>query len=233
MCTSRFLKFRVIPCLILASGLAGLLPAQEKAPPKPERWEQAIAKFEEEDKVSPPPKGAILLIGGSNAKRWKDVGNYFPGETVINRGFGGSHLSDSVYFMDRVVLPYAPKAIILNAGGNDLNFGKPPEEVRDSLKAFMAKIHTALPKTKVYYVAIPATARSAKVEGGLEGGKKVNAMLKAVADADDQLEFVDVFTAFLGADGKPRPGLYVDDGIHFTTEGQKILADLIHAEMKK
>ena len=103
----------------------------------PTRWEETIKKFETADAATPPPKGAVLLVGGSNARRWTDVGTYFPQHQVINRGFGGAQLADVLHYADRIVLPYAPKSILLNAGGNDLAAGKSPEQNRDAARAFI------------------------------------------------------------------------------------------------
>lgn len=234
MSTSSYLKCCVLNWLLLGVGLTSGLSAPEKGSPGlPERWEDTIRKFEAADKTNPPPRGAILLVGGSNARRWTEVQDYFPGETVINRGFGGAHLSDVVYFVDRIVLPYAPKAIILNAGGNDLASGKSIEEVRDACADFAAKVQAALPGVKIYYVAIPPTLRTAQSAERFVMLQGANAVMKELADANEALVYIDLFNAFLDAKGQPRPELFVADGTHFTPEGQKILADLIHAEMKK
>ena len=91
-------------------------PKKEKRTPKkrerdPARWEKTIKTFEASDVTMPPPKDAVLLVGGSNARRWTDVNDHFPKHQVINRGFGGARLSEVYHFVDRIVLPYKPKTI--------------------------------------------------------------------------------------------------------------------------
>src|SRR5687767_11221929 len=81
------------------------------------RWDKEIAAFEAQDKTNPPPKGAILFIGSSSIRLWKTLAEDFPEHEVINRGFGGSQIADSVYFVDRMVVPYQPKKIVMYAGG--------------------------------------------------------------------------------------------------------------------
>jgi hypothetical protein len=39
---------------------------------------------------------------------------------IIKRGFGGSLLSDSEHFADRIIIPYKPKRVFVYAGDNDL-----------------------------------------------------------------------------------------------------------------
>ena len=88
-----------------------------------------------------------------------------PDHKVINRGFGGSKSTDSVHFVDRMVVPYQPKRIVMYSGGNDINGGKTPEQVASDFKAFVAKVHAKLPDTKIAYISIaPNPARWAQVE---------------------------------------------------------------------
>lgn len=226
---------------ILFTGLVGCtvaltLPAAEKAAKAaksakgPARWEETIRKFEAGDKASPPPTGAVLLIGGSNARRWTDVGTYFPAHRVINRGFGGAHLGDVLHFADRIVLPYAPKVILLNAGGNDLSSGKSPEEVRDAARAFIARVRATLPDTRIYSLALPPVLRAAGIPGGLALIRRTNSLLADVARTEKNVEFIDLFTAFLDEKGQPRPELFVQDGTHFSPKGYALVTDLLRGK---
>ncbi|MDP7454994.1 MAG: hypothetical protein QGF62_00260, partial [Gammaproteobacteria bacterium] len=86
----------------------------------PTRFEDAIARFEAADKVSPPPAGAIVLTGSSSIARWNNQAQAALAPlTVIPRGFGGSVMEDALYFLDRVALTYKPRAILIYEGDND------------------------------------------------------------------------------------------------------------------
>lgn len=197
----------------------------------PARWEETIRKFEAADVAQPPSKGAILLVGGSNARRWTDVADYFPGERVINRGFGGALLADVLHFADRIVLPYAPRTIILNAGGNDLSSGRSPEEIRDACRAFVRKVGAALPKTRILSISIPPVLRAATAPQSLAAIKKTNTLLSALAAEEPALEFIDLFPAFTDANGRSRPELFVEDGTHFSPQGYAIVAGLLKPKL--
>ena len=119
-----------------------------------QRWESDIAAFEAADKKSPPPQGAVLFIGSSSIRIWKTLATDFPDQKTINRGFGGSELADSVYYADRIVIPYKPRLIVLFAGTNDINAGKRPETVFADFKAFVAKVRAGLPNTRIAYLSI-------------------------------------------------------------------------------
>ena len=82
-----------------------LVGAPAEPSPKPfAQWEKEIAAFEAADKTNPPPQGAILFVGSSSIRLWKTLARDFPGHQVINRGFGGSQITDSVHFAGRVVV---------------------------------------------------------------------------------------------------------------------------------
>ena len=106
-------SFRQFCALLALSWLPVALTAAPSADPA--RFEKTIAAYEADDKTTPPPKDATLFYGASNIRLWKSLPQRFGKQKVINRGFGGSQLSDCIHFADRVVIPYAPKTIYLNA----------------------------------------------------------------------------------------------------------------------
>jgi lysophospholipase L1-like esterase len=224
---------------LFASLMVSLLPAAEaaaksgkagKAALGPARWEETIRKFETADASVPPPKGAVLLIGGSNARRWTDVGDYFPKHQVINRGFGGAQLTDVLHFADRIVLPYAPKTILLNAGGNDLSAGKSPEQVRDAARAFATQVHATLPDTRIYCLGLPRVRRADGAPEVLAAIRSMNGLLAELARTEKNFEFIDLFPAFLDDQGRYRPDLFVEDGTHFSPKGYAVLAGLLRGK---
>jgi lysophospholipase L1-like esterase len=183
------------------------------------QFEGEIAAFEAADKTNPPPQHAILFIGSSSIAKWKTLASDFPQYKVINRGFGGSHLSDSVYYFDRIVSPYKPRIIVLFAGSNDINSGKTPGQVFDDFKAFVQKVRLALPQTRVAYISI-STVPSRKTQ--VEQVKQANQLISGFIAQDNRLRFIDVFSAMLGPDGKPMPDIFVSDNLHLNAKGYAI-----------
>lgn len=180
------------------------------------RWEKEIAAFEAADRTNPPPANAILFIGSSSIRLWKTLAQDYPRHHVLNRGFGGSQIADSVHFAERIVFPYQPRKIIMYAGGNDINAGKSPEQVAADFKAFVQKVHQRLPQTRIAYLSIaPNPARWAQIERVREA----NRLIKEFTQKDPRLEFIDVFTHMLGPDGLPLPDIFVDDRLHMNAKG--------------
>jgi lysophospholipase L1-like esterase len=224
-----------IGVLLITSLMAVPLSAAEKKGGKPaqgdpSRWEDTIKQFEAADAATPPPKGGVLLVGGSNARRWTDVGEYFPQHRVINRGFGGARLTDVLHYTDRIVLPYAPKTILLNAGGNDLSAGKTPEQIRDDARAFITKVHADLPETRIYCIGLPPVRRASTTPEGFNTIRTLNALLADVARAEKNVGFIDLFPAFLDDKGQHRAELFVEDGTHFNADGYKTLTGLLRGK---
>ena|SRR5262245_3274473 len=112
-------------CLIICAAAV----SAQQTPASPNRWEADIKKFEEADRQNPPAKSAVVFVGSSSIRMWKDLAEDFPDTKVINRGFGGSQLADSTYYADRIVIPYQPRMVVLYAGDNDLAAGKTPQQV--------------------------------------------------------------------------------------------------------
>ena len=110
-------------------GLSSLLviACAMPAAAQSDRWEKDIAAFETADLTAPPPKGEILFIGSSTIRLW-DLKTSFPDLKTINRGFGGSEMQDSTRYVDRIVVPYGPRIVVVYAGDNDI-MGTPSEQI--------------------------------------------------------------------------------------------------------
>ena len=147
---------------------------------------------------------------------WETLQEDFPGLQVINRGFGGSELSDAVHFADRIILPYKPRIIIVYAGDNDLANGKAPEQILADYRRLVDLVHESLPKTRIGYISIkPSLARWNLVSKI----RKANALIRDYSAHDSLLSFIDIFTPMLGKDGTPRKELFAPDGLHLNATG--------------
>ena len=194
------------------------------------RWEPAIAKFEQSDHTNPPPKHAVLFVGSSTIVRWKTLAEDFPGARVINRGFGGNEIIDSTHFAERIIFPYEPKMIFLRAGGNDIHAGKSPEQVFADFVEFATKVHARLPETEIVFIGqCPTIARWTEAEKN----KTLNKLVEEYVRRTPKLRYVETYDMTLGADGQPRPELFVEDKLHFSPEGYKLLAERVRPFVPK
>ena len=192
-------------------------------------WESDIAQFEAADTQNPRAKGGVLFIGSSSIEHWKSLAEDFPGINVINRGFGGSVIADSTYYVDRIVVPYQPKMIVFYAGDNDLAEGRTPQQVFDDYVAFVTRVRSQLPATKIAFISIkPSPARAAL----MRKMKTANEMIKKYDANNSNLVFIDIFTPMLAKDGGPRGELFGPDGLHMNKEGYRLWQSLIFPYLK-
>jgi lysophospholipase L1-like esterase len=192
------------------------------------RWEKDIAAFEQRDREKPPAEGGVVFVGSSSIRGW-DLSKSFPGGDVINRGFGGSELADSVHFAPRIVLKYKPRLVVLYAGDNDLAAGKSPERVLADFRAFVEVVEQGQPGTRIAYLSIKPSIKRWKL---IDKIREANSLIKAACEKDERLQYVDVATPMLGKDGQPRPELFAKDGLHLNAEGYQLWASIVKPYLK-
>ncbi|MDQ3667621.1 MAG: SGNH/GDSL hydrolase family protein [Acidobacteriota bacterium] len=208
----------------LLLGVACSTYAQSNKVERQRQFEPAIKTFEEADKNKPPAKGAVLFIGSSSITLWKSLRGDFPRARVINRGFGGSHIEDSIDFANRIVFRAKPRLIVFYAGDNDIESGKSPAVVLEDFKKFVAVVHQKLPRTRIAFISIkPSPARwhlADKV-------KEANLLIKGFTETDRRLDYIDVFSPMLGKDGNPRAELFVEDRLHMNEAGYTLWRSIV------
>jgi lysophospholipase L1-like esterase len=219
----RFPNFSAVVLLSLLLPFAWRLHAEPVADPFA-KWEKEISAFEAKDRENPPPRNAIVFVGSSSIRKWTTLAEDFPHHQVINRGFGGSQIIDSVHFADRIVLPYEPRMIVLYAGGNDIHAGKSPEQVFADFQAFVEKVRAKLPKTEIACISIAGNpSRWAEVEQV----KVLNHLIEDYIKDKPGLKFINVFLRMLGSDGQPQPDIFVEDRLHMNAAGYELWTEIV------
>jgi len=218
--------------VLLAGGQTVAEESPKLAPPVPAAparapelpFESDIRYFEDGDREIKTKRSRIVFTGSSSIRLWQTLGKDFPRQFVINRGFGGSHVSDVVHYADRIIMPHKPPLVVVYAGGNDIDAGKSPLTVAADFKVLTTRIWSRLPETSIAYISIaPNPARWSQVDRVREA----NRLIAAYCHGDRRLWFVDIFPRMLGADGKPRQELFVEDGLHMNRKGYEVWIPLV------
>jgi len=183
--------------------------------PNPQRWEKSIRQFEQWDSRNSVPRDAVLFVGSSSIRKW-ETHRSFADLPVINRGFGGSHISDVNYYADRIVLPYKPRVIVLYAGDNDIASGKTPRRVAEDFRKFTKLVKRHLAGTGIIFISIKPSGSRWSLWPAM---KEANTLIKKICEKQDNVFFVDAATALLGDDGKPNDGLFLQDRLHLNGTG--------------
>jgi lysophospholipase L1-like esterase len=215
---------RKIWLLILLCSLAVLNGKDKPAVKDPaERWEKIIRAFEEWDSKNTFASNAVLFVGSSSIRMWP-TRDCFEEFAVINRGFGGSHISDVNYFAKRIVLRYKPKVIVFYAGGNDVAAGKSAKRVFDDYTKFVKLVHKKLSRTGIIFLAIkPSPSRWHHWTVMNEA----NMMIKDFTGRDNRLLYFDAATPLLDSEGKPNEKMFLDDNLHLSSKGYEVWTKLL------
>lgn len=185
-----------------------------------------IKAFRRADSIATPPENAILLIGSSSFTNWKDVANYFPDQTIINRGFGGSSLPHMIMYAEDIIFKYNPKQIIIYCGENDLTGG--PSVTADTILERLKKLHQLIrsryKKVPIAYISMkPSPSR----EKYLVTMQKGNALIKTFMEQQKKSSYIDVYQSMLDANGNILTHIFLSDKLHMNAEGYKIWQGVI------
>ena len=194
----------------------------------PLRFSEVVAGYKSADSLQKPGPNSILFVGSSSIHGWKSLADDFPEVSVINRGMGGSHMSDLNYYMDDIVFPYKPNAVLVYEGDNDIASGKTPEKVLEDYLTFLSKMKASWPSAPIFFISIkPSLARVDFMEKMAEA----NALIKAHTELHENLYYIDVFNPMLREDGTPRTDIFGHDGLHMNETGYALWTKVIKSEL--
>jgi len=215
-------------------GLLGALRCSQAASRDPGFFEDAIEAFEQADRAAPPEPGAIVFVGSSSIRFWHGLESDMAPLRVLNRGFGGAHMSHVVHNAGRIITRYSPRAVVVYAGDNDLadGSGKTVDVVVDDFQRLLDRLHAEQPDLPVYFLTIkPSRLRWDR----WPEMDRANRRIEALAADDPHLAVIDVATPMLERGSPPPAELFRIDGLHLTDAGYalwtaavrpRLLADL-------
>ena len=189
-----------------------------------------INEFKRLDKKNLPEKGRILFTGSSSIRFWNSLEKDMKPLKVLNRGFGGAHISHVIHHFDDIVKPYSPKAIVFFCGTNDLTALKTPEETLNDFKKFLNLVKNEFGTIKVYMIGIKPSVDRLYLD---EEERVFNNSISFLAKEDPYLEYINVWNLMLNEDGTRMPDLYVEDGLHMNSKGYEIWTQLVRESLNK
>lgn len=218
------------PLLWLGLFLSVAAPAAEPANPslplaeRPLRFAKEIAAFEAKDKATPPPHEALLLSGASSLRLWQGAAEAFRPYPVINRGFGGAYTTEVLGYMDRITLPYHPRVVLFQCGGNDVNAGDAPDVVLGRVREYLTRLRKHDPDCAVVFMTTTrAPARRAK----WPLLDDFNRGLLALSKESRNVWYADINPGLNQPDGEGRPGHYLKDNLHPSELGYQAITKIV------
>lgn len=183
-------------------------------------WEEHFKQIHEKNRKEAPVTDCVLFIGSSTFRMWQDIQSYFPDSKIVNNAFGGSYLSDLIYYFKDIVLPHNPRQVVIYEGDNDLCSSKTPEEFMEDAVCLTRLIQLHFPKTSIVFVSIkPSPNRNISIRTKY---KSANNLLKAYADSHDGITYVSIWDQMLDDKGNPNKKYFLEDGLHMNKSGYEV-----------
>jgi lysophospholipase L1-like esterase len=219
---------KIVPLLLSISLIHGSQLEQYRS--EVEAWEKDIQAFESLDRTETYSDDSLLFIGSSSILLWSTIAEDMAPYRVIQRGFGGSRLSDVAWYAKRLIYPHEFKALVMfvanDISGNERD--KTPEEAGRLLKYILDVVREKYPETPFFYIEITPTASRWDVWPQI---REANRVLKAVCERDPDAYFISTSSHYLGDDGRPNPTLFREDELHLNRAGYLKWTEIIKAAL--
>jgi lysophospholipase L1-like esterase len=191
-----------------------------------EFWESEIEAFEASDAKAFPEESLILFTGSSSIRMWSSLEADMAPLAVLNRGFGGAHMDHVLHYYDRVIAPYAARALVLYVGDNDIGAGKTPQIVEDDFRTLVDRVRRDQPEIPIYFLTIKASRLRWDLWAEMDDA---NQRIVAIATADPLIQVIDVSAPMveLGAGDAPPKSLFLFDGLHLSEEGYALWTSIV------
>lgn len=204
--------------------------------PDLKRFEGTVHTYEQQ----PIEWGRILFYGDSSFTRWNGAGirpleqsirRKDGSSAVINHAFGGATSEELLYYYNRLVKPWAPRAMVFCDFGNDAAFNYSATEMLYLQSRIFAYARQDMPGIKLYLCDRRPVAKkfSHSIEMRL---REYNDMLQDYCAKHDDCTFVShaAYAPFFesgNTDRYPigRKELYVEDDVHFNQIGYDLYAE--------
>lgn len=221
---------RVFLYLILLIHPLLEVSAQDSIYFRANEWKDQLDAYYQEDSNKIPEKGQILFVGSSSFKMWKNIQSYFPGHKILNRGFGGSRMSDLLYHIQRLVIDYRPSQIVLYCGENDISNGVSPQDLSEDIKVFVRIIDLRLPGVPILILSIKPSPLLYKL---ITKQREANSLIREFAMTKNQVDYIDITTLMVDEKGIPIEELYLEDRLHISENAYQLWARTIEPHLKK
>jgi lysophospholipase L1-like esterase len=199
--------------------LSSILNAQD-----PKRFQKEIDTIDLTYKSKVNMKDLIVFTGSSSIRRWKNIGTYFPGKNIINTGFGGSQMSDLVYYSDSVITKYKPVQVFIYEGDNDVAAGKKVEEIVKDAEGLFNNLTNKIPGIQIVIISVKPSVSRWKLK---DEYLKLNKGYRNFSMTNKNVKYIDVWNPLLDENGIPKKEIFISDSLHINKIGYDIWAKKI------
>jgi hypothetical protein len=196
---------------------------------KHEVWADEINSFLEQDELRQPTKGGIVFVGDSDIVLC-DLERWFPNTSTLNRGFGGSHMDDVVFYLHDVLLKHEPTIVVLSCGGNDIAANDAPENVHQEFQRLVSRVFKKLPDCRLLVTAQHTPPLFSHKDKQI---RRFNELVKRTATTDERITLlVGTRAALHDEQDHPNIELFRRDRVHFSNKGYRKWTSVIAPKLK-
>jgi lysophospholipase L1-like esterase len=201
-----------------------ILPLQAQDDPDPLRFQAEIDDMSLWDKKNALPENPVLFLGSSSIRMWTTALS-FPDLPVVNRGFGGAHLSDMLYYKNDILLKYPrPACVVLYCGDNDIASGKSAKRVFGDFVTWCNACRAAFPQTKLIFIAVKPCPNRWFF---WPEANKLNEMIRNLAEVEENIIYADIATPMLATGNPPAADLFLEDQLHLNDKGYQMWTSIV------
>jgi lysophospholipase L1-like esterase len=180
----------------------------------------------------------VYFEGDSITRRWgaTDYPKYlahwkknFHGWNAANFAWGGDNTHNILWRLRNGELDgVQPKVVVLQAGTNNLPWSGPANEatiadIVTGIQAILCEFQNRVPDATIILTGLFARPQNPAAAPAIA---EVNRQLAALADGQ-RIRFIDINGGLVDENGKARPGVYSDGGLHLDVPGYEVWANAL------
>ncbi len=191
-------------------------------------YENKAVKYEQEVDMD---NYHVALAGSSSMENWQTSTEDMDPIVSFNHGIGGTTVQQwTDKLLQRLVLPYSPKAVVFYVGVNNIiNSGENGTDTGNALKALFDKTHEHLPNTQIFYVLINKLPMYPHCQ---ENFDIANGIARDYEKNHKYLTCIDAGVGLLKENGLPNAGYFTTDGLHMSKAGYVIWGKAVKDAIK-
>ncbi len=178
----------------------------------------------------------ITIAGKDNPMLEESVRMKDGSQAIVNHGFGTSSADDLLYYYDRMVRPYKPRALVLATMSNDIGFGYSAEDTMEILARIIQWAKADFPGIRIYcFNEEPTRKHKGQVSTYTKIREKYNRYLEDFCANEENCIYVPLEKqafyyldpADIGNYDKVREDIFVQDGVHLNPEGYAMFMNFV------
>lgn len=204
--------------------------AQMSATVHSNAFTEQLAAFALADSLNFPLPHGKVFAGSSTFTRWRDMASYFPGENIINRGFGGSMINDVAAQLP-IYAAYQPAQLFFYCGINNIFLNQTSGEVFALFKAFHTRFKPLMPNTEFINLGLiisPRACREINPRTNLPYRATIenyNRLVREYLATQPQSKHVEMYSYFFSYPARmPNEDWFEKDGLHNINDAYRIWA---------